>query len=579
MGHENLWYQDLFYQNPQAMVVYDAQSLNILRVNEATISLYGYSYEELYSMKISQLRHPENREQPAVEIAGEKPSTFEGKHLTKDGETIYVHIISHPIVFNQINGRVLQIQNISDRKRLEENAVKDSKKFESLVKNSEDIITVTDEAGKMTYVNPRFTAKTGFTPDEILNQPGISLLHPDEVQKSIELRPALMIPGSVVSRRHRVLKKDGSYLWVEGTVTNLVHDEAVQGFVSNYRDISHQIEAEKEIQEAKTDLKAVFESAVEGFTVTDPDLIIKSFNKVALGLFFGLQNKRKLETGQNLMDYIEPGRKSFFKEQIDRVLSGEIIEYDRKHETGGSPQWIRYAIYPLFEDGLITRICFVGRDQTEAIQIENQLKNNEHLFKTLVQEGYDLINVVDFDGNYKYLSQSVNSVLYDKAAQYIGTSAFDLVHPEDRAKLHEEFQALRTVKRAKSTPYRFNIGNGVYRWIETVATNLMDEPGIEGIVINSRDITDTMNHLQAIEHQNKLLQEIAWLQAHKVRAPLSSILGIIDLFSEDLEPAQLQELLTLLKTSATQLDEIIRQIVERSDTRFTEKDKNPPAAS
>ncbi|HEY0895630.1 MAG TPA: PAS domain S-box protein, partial [Sphingobacteriaceae bacterium] len=339
--------------------------------------------------------------------------------------------------------------------------------------------------------------------------------------------------------------------------------------------ISDRVEAENRIQEIKTNLRAVFESAVEGFIVTDEQLYIQSFNTKALELFFGQRHKNKLETGRNILEYLDPERKHFFVTQIRRVLAGEVVEYERKHDTSAGPQWLRYAIYPVREDDRVTRICIVGRDQTKTIQAEEQLKNSERLFKTLVQEGSDLINVIDLEGNYKYLSQSVNSVLSSKAAEFLGKNAFDLVHPDDRAKLYEEFQALKHVKRAKSTPYRFHVGNGNYRWIETVATNLMDEPGIEGIVINSHDITDTIDHLRSIEQQNERLQEIAWLQAHKVRAPLSSILGIIDLFGDDLDSAQVQELLRLLKQSAIQLDDIIREIIERSRAGSPERNNRP----
>ena len=62
-----------------------------------------------------------------------------------------------------------------------------------------------------------------------------------------------------------------------------------------------------------------------------------------------------------------------------------------------------------------------------------------------------------------------------------------------------------------------------------------------------------------------------------MRAPLSSILGIINLFAEDLDPAQVRELLHLLKQSAVQLDEIIREIIERSHTGIREHD-SPSAA-
>lgn len=573
MGSEHPWYQDLFYKNPLAMLIFDGVSLRILKANQAASDLYGYTIEELCSLSITELRAPESREplrRLLMNTPGERTTGLEARHITRDGTTIDVQITSYPIAYGQTSARISQIQNITDQKQLQERVRMEGDRFASLIRNSEDIIAVTDQEGKITYVSPAFTKKTGFDTEEVINKPAAPILHPDDLKQPTRLNPELAEPGA--KRRSRILCRDGSYLWVEGTVTNLLHDEGVRGFVSNYRDISDRVEAENTIREIERDLKAVFESAVEGFIVTDDQLFIKSFNPKALELFFGQQRNNKLKTGRNLMEYVEPERRQFLSEQIRKVLAGEVVEYDRKHDTPSGPQWLGYAIYPVTEEGRITRICIVGRDQTKTIQAEEQLKNSEHLFKTLVKEGSDLINVVDFEGNYKYLSQSLNSVLSSKAAEFLGKNAFDLVHPDDRARLHEEFQALRKVKRATSSPYRFHVGNGHYRWIETVATNLMDEPGIGGIVINSHDITDTIDHLRSIEHQNERLQEIAWLQAHKVRAPLSSILGIIDLFAEDLDPSQVRELLHLLKQSAVQLDGIIREIIARSHTGTRDQD-------
>lgn len=93
----------------------------------------------------------------------------------------------------------------------------------------------------------------------------------------------------------------------------------------------------------------------------------------------------------------------------------------------------------------------------------------------------------------------------------------------------------------------------------------MDDPAIKGIVINSHDVTDTIEYLQAIEHQNKVLQQISWSQSHEVRAPLSAILGIVDLITSDPGTPKLQELLTLLKAASLKLDTIVKETVKRAE--------------
>jgi PAS domain S-box-containing protein len=322
-------------------------------------------------------------------------------------------------------------------------------------------------------------------------------------------------------------------------------------------------ESDNKIQEAEASLKAVFESATDSYLLADTKLNIRAFNAKAKDLV----NTRsfELEEGRNVRDYLEPDRAAFFADTFKKVKKGSVVEYEHSHESGGALRWIHYTIFPVKKDNAVIGICMVGRDDTDKVTVHNRLKMSERMYKTLVQEGSDLINIVDHEGNYKHITQASNSMLALKSIDFIGKNAFDFVHPEDKARLKEEFDSLHEVKRAKSSPYRFNVGNNQYRWMETTATNLTDDPAIDGIVINSHDITDTIHHLHAIERQNQVLQEISWIQSHQVRAPLSNILALISLITEDLQNPRLSQLLQLLKESADRLDTIVKETVKKAE--------------
>lgn len=73
-----------------------------------------------------------------------------------------------------------------------------------------------------------------------------------------------------------------------------------------------------------------------------------------------------------------------------------------------------------------------------------------------------------------------------------------------------------------------------------------------------RDITEPQLYLQRIEKQNERFREIAWIQSHRVRAPLASILGLVQLCKLDDSPNA--EIIPMLKKSAEALDEVIQEI-------------------
>jgi PAS domain S-box-containing protein len=85
------------------------------------------------------------------------------------------------------------------------------------------------------------------------------------------------------------------------------------------------------------------------------------------------------------------------------------------------------------------------------------------------------------------------------------------------------------------------------------------------------DITERKKHLSKILHQNEKLTEIAWMQSHEIRAPLARIMGLINLIdnykNHDLN---LDEILGHMKSSAHQMDDIIRKIVRQTE----EEDEN-----
>jgi PAS domain S-box-containing protein len=111
--------------------------------------------------------------------------------------------------------------------------------------------------------------------------------------------------------------------------------------------------------------------------------------------------------------------------------------------------------------------------------------------------------------------------------------------------------------------------NGESYWINISAAPVSD--GVGGYkhwVYIQRDVNDRRRHLQAMEEQNKRLKEIAWIQSHVVRAPLARIMGLVDLLSEQNNKDEINntEIIEAIASSANELDEIIRKIVQHTES-------------
>jgi PAS domain S-box-containing protein len=131
------------------------------------------------------------------------------------------------------------------------------------------------------------------------------------------------------------------------------------------------------------------------------------------------------------------------------------------------------------------------RSQAELHQAVEELRRSEAYFRSLIEHDTDLIVILDAAAVVRYLSPSFKQALGYEPADLVGSNAFDLVHPDDQS------GAKAALERAIADPgirprveYRFRHQDGTGRHLESTATNLLADPGVAGIVINTRDVTE-----------------------------------------------------------------------------------------
>ncbi len=150
----------------------------------------------------------------------------------------------------------------------------------------------------------------------------------------------------------------------------------------------------------------------------------------------------------------------------------------------------------------------IGRDVTEKKKAERQSQLSEMRFRSLVQEGSDVIAILDSGANYTYVSPTSYSILGTQPEEYLGKNAFDFIHPEDKGSVVAAFDMLQGEKQIKNIEFRLRNKQGEWRWIETTMTNLINDEVINGVVANSRDITDRKLVQQANSFKAELLNRI-----------------------------------------------------------------------
>ncbi|TXD84093.1 PAS domain S-box protein [Subsaximicrobium wynnwilliamsii] len=171
-----------------------------------------------------------------------------------------------------------------------------------------------------------------------------------------------------------------------------------------------------------------------------------------------------------------------------------------KKKNGG----IAYNLWSVTWDNTSKLMYCTIRDAKELIDQEEKIKQSEQRFKALVQEGSDLISILNPDGKYIYTSPTSISVLGITPEELKGRNAFEFIHPDDAERVLASLQKISTENKLIIGPFRYKNKKDEWRWLETVLTNMLDNPAVNGIVANSRDITHGIEE----KHQLKLLESV-----------------------------------------------------------------------
>jgi len=126
------------------------------------------------------------------------------------------------------------------------------------------------------------------------------------------------------------------------------------------------------------------------------------------------------------------------------------------------------------------------------------LRESEAYFRSLVEHARDVIHVINGDGTTRYITPSVKRLLGYSPEELIGKMAVELVHPDDRASAMAALRLDRYAPGAgRGLEFRVGHRDGSWRIFEGVGTNLMDDPTVQGVIVNSRDITGSKRAQEA----------------------------------------------------------------------------------
>jgi diguanylate cyclase (GGDEF)-like protein/PAS domain S-box-containing protein len=224
-------------------------------------------------------------------------------------------------------------------------------------------------------------------------------------------------------------------------------------------------------------------------------------------------------------------------------MHGEALQWESSFKHGDGHQIeIHVTMMPTVVDGRIVGAFGIVKDITERKTTEHAVARSEERFRALVQNGAELISVVEADGVVRYASPSVETLLGVNADSAIGENLFSYLHPEDQPVLRRLFEiALASPSQNLTEAFRLRNADGAWRHVEVVCRNLATVAEIGGIVLNVRDVTERKaleaelayrayhDALTGLANRALLIDRLGLALARSTRSRLSTGVLFIDL--------------------------------------------------
>ena len=156
------------------------------------------------------------------------------------------------------------------------------------------------------------------------------------------------------------------------------------------------------------------------------------------------------------------------------------------------------------DDDVVT-IISLFQDITDRRERQRDLER----YRAYLEGSTDIITVLDRDGTVQYQSPSVTRILGYETNELIGENGFAYVHPDDQDSAFDAFERLLTSdERRINHELRFRTAADEWRWLEIRGTDYTNHPGIDGIIVNARDITGRKQREQALRETTAQLESL-----------------------------------------------------------------------
>ena len=513
---------------------------NVLGLEKNVINMLSYNSPEWQIEDFDGKPFPQKK-LPFHLVRDTKKSVYNIRHAIRwpDGRRILLSVNASPLLDGKQNftGMVATVENLGARLESEKALARSEAKFRNIIESSPMGMHMysLDPEGELIF--------TGANPaaDQILGMDNSRF-----IGKSIEKAfPALA--NTEIPEKYRDVAVSGrtwhtdQITYAEGAIAGAFEVHAFQtspnNMVAAFLDITHRKRTEDALRVSEERYRTMADTFPDAITTTDMDGVITFVSK-GMTKLHGFQTVMEA-IGKNAFDLIAPRdlpkamekTRELIRRGMTRHVQLTLLKNDGTEFPGElSAALIRDA------HGHPAGMVGITRDISDRLQAEKALRESEERFRALVQNSSDIILTTQMDGTILYASPSVERILGHSPATLTGRNIHTMVHPDDTEEIRNAMsRALSRPGSLGSGEFRVRHHDGSWRYIEVYTNNLLDEPGIESLVINARNVSDRRNSEDilkiSLKEKELLLKEIH----HRVKNNLQVIISLLNLQSNKMD--------------------------------------------
>ena len=416
------------------------------------------------------------------------------------------------------------MQDVTERKQMEETLRESEERFRQISLSAQDAILMMDNDGLIAFWNPAASRMFGYTAQEAMGQDMHSLIAPQRYHEASrkgfgrfrQTGEGPLIGGMLEINAKR---RDGSEFPVELSISAIGLDKKWSA-MAILRDITERKRAEDALRKEHEFISAIMDTSGALIVVLDNNGHIVRFNHACEKLTGYSQEE---VNGKPIWDML------LVPEEVDpvkAVFTGLLAQqFPSEHENA----WVTKDGYRRFvawtntvlanSHGAVEYVIGTGIDVTERRQAEQTLHAREIHFRALVENSSDITSLLDRNGAILYVSPATERLLQLSAEDLIGCNVFELVHPDDLPRVRHAFtHVLENPGVTGNAEYRMKSKDGAWLYLESLGKNLLDDPAVAGVVINSRDVTARRQAEESLLKSNRAFRTLSNFNQSLVQA-------------------------------------------------------------